>query len=136
VSRCRSPRSRAPGEISLSYLEQLFAKLRKGALVKSVRGPGGGYLLAYTGSGDAHLRHHPRGRRADPRDALHARRAGRLPRQQEPLPDPRPLGELGNQIHSISARCRSPTSSTAACSAPAGIVYGESVRDPSTVAAQ
>jgi Rrf2 family transcriptional regulator, iron-sulfur cluster assembly transcription factor len=34
-------------EISLSYLEQLFAKLRKGGLVKSVRGPGGGYLLAH-----------------------------------------------------------------------------------------
>src|ERR1700704_7198994 len=34
-------------EISMSYLEQLFAKLRKGGLVKSVRGPGGGYLLAY-----------------------------------------------------------------------------------------
>jgi Rrf2 family iron-sulfur cluster assembly transcriptional regulator len=33
-------------EISLSYLEQLFAKLRQGGLVKSVRGPGGGYLLA------------------------------------------------------------------------------------------
>ncbi len=33
-------------EISLSYLEQLFAKLRKDGLVKSVRGPGGGYLLA------------------------------------------------------------------------------------------
>ena len=32
--------------ISLSYLEQLFAKLRKGALVTSVRGPGGGYNLA------------------------------------------------------------------------------------------
>jgi Rrf2 family iron-sulfur cluster assembly transcriptional regulator len=34
-------------EISLCYLEQLFAKLRRGGLVKSVRGPGGGYLLAY-----------------------------------------------------------------------------------------
>jgi len=34
-------------EISLSYLEQLFAKLRKGGLVRSVRGPGGGYLLAH-----------------------------------------------------------------------------------------
>jgi Rrf2 family transcriptional regulator, iron-sulfur cluster assembly transcription factor len=34
-------------EISLSYLEQLFAKLRRGGLVKSVRGPGGGYLLSH-----------------------------------------------------------------------------------------
>lgn len=34
-------------EISLSYLEQLFAKLRAANLVKSVRGPGGGYLLAH-----------------------------------------------------------------------------------------
>ncbi|TRO95822.1 Rrf2 family transcriptional regulator [Glycocaulis profundi] len=33
-------------EISLSYLEQLFAKLRRAGLVKSVRGPGGGYRLA------------------------------------------------------------------------------------------
>lgn len=33
-------------EISLSYLEQLFGKLRHAKLVKSVRGPGGGYLLA------------------------------------------------------------------------------------------
>jgi Rrf2 family iron-sulfur cluster assembly transcriptional regulator len=32
-------------EISLSYLEQLFGKLRKSELVTSVRGPGGGYLL-------------------------------------------------------------------------------------------
>ena len=32
-------------DISLSYLEQLFAKLRKKNLVNSVRGPGGGYLL-------------------------------------------------------------------------------------------
>lgn len=31
--------------ISLSYLEQLFAKLRKQGLVTSVRGPGGGYRL-------------------------------------------------------------------------------------------
>ena len=35
-------------EISLSYLEQLFAKLRRGDLVTSVRGPGGGYRLART----------------------------------------------------------------------------------------
>jgi Rrf2 family iron-sulfur cluster assembly transcriptional regulator len=31
--------------ISLSYLEQLFVKLRRGNLVRSVRGPGGGYVL-------------------------------------------------------------------------------------------
>ena len=33
-------------KISLSYLEQLFGKLRRRALVDSVRGPGGGYCLA------------------------------------------------------------------------------------------
>ncbi|MDH5211828.1 MAG: Rrf2 family transcriptional regulator, partial [Betaproteobacteria bacterium] len=32
--------------ISLSYLEQLFGKLRRRKLVSSVRGPGGGYNLA------------------------------------------------------------------------------------------
>ena len=32
--------------ISLSYLEQLFGKLRRSQLVSSVRGPGGGYCLA------------------------------------------------------------------------------------------
>ncbi len=37
-------------EISLSYLEQLFAKLRRGKLVSSVRGPGGGYRLARAAS--------------------------------------------------------------------------------------
>lgn len=31
--------------ISLSYLEQLFSKLRRAGLVESVRGPGGGYVL-------------------------------------------------------------------------------------------
>ncbi|PZP62861.1 MAG: Fe-S cluster assembly transcriptional regulator IscR [Azospira oryzae] len=33
-------------KISLSYLEQLFSKLRRHGLVESVRGPGGGYTLA------------------------------------------------------------------------------------------
>ncbi len=34
-------------KISLSYLEQLFGKLRRHGLVESVRGPGGGYNLAH-----------------------------------------------------------------------------------------
>ncbi len=38
ISSCQS--------ISLSYLEQLFSKLRRSNLVKGVRGPGGGYRLA------------------------------------------------------------------------------------------
>ncbi len=38
ISRCQG--------ISLSYLEQLFAKLRRQGLVEGVRGPGGGYRLA------------------------------------------------------------------------------------------
>lgn len=33
-------------DISLSYLEQLFSRLRRQGLVKSVRGPGGGYRIA------------------------------------------------------------------------------------------
>ena len=33
-------------ELSLSYLEQLFSKLRRAGLVESARGPGGGYRLA------------------------------------------------------------------------------------------
>jgi len=33
-------------DISLAYLEQLFVRLRRAGLVDSVRGPGGGYLLA------------------------------------------------------------------------------------------
>ena len=37
-------------KISLSYLEQLFGKLRRHRLVDSVRGPGGGYCLARPGN--------------------------------------------------------------------------------------
>ena len=40
--------------ISLSYLEQLFSRLRKQQLVTSVRGPGGGYSLAGTAA-DIHI---------------------------------------------------------------------------------
>ena len=36
----------ASQQLSLSYLEQLFGKLRKAGLVASARGPGGGYRLA------------------------------------------------------------------------------------------
>jgi Rrf2 family transcriptional regulator, iron-sulfur cluster assembly transcription factor len=36
-------------KISLSYLEQLFGKLRRNNIVESVRGPGGGYYLARPG---------------------------------------------------------------------------------------
>ena len=36
--------------ISVSYLEQLFSRLRKQGLVESVRGPGGGYKLAHASS--------------------------------------------------------------------------------------
>lgn len=42
ISRCQS--------ISLSYLEQLFSKLRRENLVRGVRGPGGGYQLAQPAS--------------------------------------------------------------------------------------
>ena len=41
-------------DISLSYLEQLFSKLRKNELVCSVRGPGGGYCLGRSG-GDINI---------------------------------------------------------------------------------
>jgi Rrf2 family iron-sulfur cluster assembly transcriptional regulator len=34
-------------EIPLAYLEQIFARLKRAGLVKSVRGPGGGYQLAH-----------------------------------------------------------------------------------------
>jgi Rrf2 family transcriptional regulator, iron-sulfur cluster assembly transcription factor len=40
--------------ISLSYLEQLFSRLRKQSLVASVRGPGGGYNLA-RGASEIHI---------------------------------------------------------------------------------
>lgn len=36
--------------ISLSYLEQVFAKLRQHGLVESTRGPGGGYTLGFRGN--------------------------------------------------------------------------------------
>lgn len=38
-------------EIPLAYLEQIFARLKRSGLVKSVRGPGGGYTLARDADG-------------------------------------------------------------------------------------
>ena len=46
-------------DISLSYLEQLFAQLRRQGLVQSVRGPGGGYHLGKEAT-DIALIFHPR----------------------------------------------------------------------------
>jgi Rrf2 family iron-sulfur cluster assembly transcriptional regulator len=51
VARCGQARPVSLGEvamrqsISLAYLEQLFMKLRRCGIVRSVRGPGGGYVL-------------------------------------------------------------------------------------------
>ncbi len=41
--------------ISVAYLEQLFARLRRAGLVESVRGPGGGYCLTRPASGVAEI---------------------------------------------------------------------------------
>ena len=68
-------------QLSLSYLEQLFGKLRRAGLVASARGPGGGYRLARPSDRDRHRRHRRRGRRADPRHALR-RGERRLPRRR------------------------------------------------------
>ena len=89
-------------EISLSYLEQLFAMLRKGGLVKSVRGPGRRLSARARPRRDPHRRHHPGGRRADPRDPLHPRRAGRLPRQPHPMSDSRSVGRARQSDPSLS----------------------------------
>ena len=47
-------------QISLSYLEQLFGKLRRHELVECTRGPGGGYTLGRKADGDHRRRHHRR----------------------------------------------------------------------------
>ena len=68
-------------QISLSYLEQLFAKLRQRALVDSVRGPGGGLLHRQGSCAGIHCRDHPRRRRADRFNAMQWQ--GELPQRQE-----------------------------------------------------
>lgn len=123
-------------EISLSYLEQLFAKLRKGGLVNSVRGPGGGYLLAF--------------------EASETRIADIILAVDEPIRATRctpgaPVGcrgnksrclthdlweELGNQIHlylssvSLADVCERRLLGTS------GLVYDEARRDRAALAAQ
>ncbi len=74
--------------ISLSYLEELFAKLRRGSLVTSVRGPGGGYQLSRDMASidvaqviDAVN---------ESVDATRCQGPGRLPRRRY-LPDPPPV---------------------------------------------
>ena len=82
-------------EISLSYLEQLFARLRRAGLVKSVRGPGGGYRLA---RGSAETRVSEIILAVD--EPIKATRctemgADRLPRRPQQVPDARPVGGAG-----------------------------------------
>src|ERR1700687_5713767 len=66
--------------ISLSYLEQLFGKLRRHGLVASVRGPGGGDRLAAPRRRGLGGRGDPRRRRAD--RCHQVRRQGELSRRQ------------------------------------------------------
>jgi hypothetical protein len=71
--------------ISSAYLEQLFSKLKRAGLLRSVRGPGGGYELARPGRDQRrpHHRRRRRGRRCHPLSWLR-----RLPGRRH-LPDPR-----------------------------------------------
>jgi Rrf2 family protein len=77
-------------KISLSYLEQLFGKLRRKGLVSSVRGPGGGYNLARKMEGlsvaDIILAVD------EPIDATQCGGQGELPRRSQ-VPDARPVGD-------------------------------------------
>ncbi len=90
-------------QLSLSYLEQLFAKLRRAGLVSSARGPGGGYRLArpadeiaiadIVGAVDEALR----------TTRCEAGSGGCMTAADSPacgrkVPDPRPVGRTGRQI--------------------------------------
>ena len=80
-------------EISLTYLEQLFARLRRTGLVKSVRGPGGGYRLSPASRETMVVRHRSGGGRADPRHPLRgAGLAQGLHDRRRALHHPRPVG--------------------------------------------
>jgi Rrf2 family iron-sulfur cluster assembly transcriptional regulator len=67
-------------KISLSYLEQLFGKLRRHRIVGSVRGPGGGYCLAKPHGHDHRRGHHRRGRRTAGCHPAAGRRIARMQR--------------------------------------------------------
>ena len=84
--------------ISLSYLEQLFGKLRRHELVDSVRGPGGGYSLARLARSHG-SRHHFRGRRTPGRHQLwrQARLHQRQRRQAGQVHDPRTVDHAESQ---------------------------------------
>ncbi len=79
-------------EISLSYLEQIFGRLRAYGLVTSVRGPGGGYLLGARAE-DTPISNIV----AAVDDDLQAPSSGR---KREGLPTDDLWEELDNQIHS------------------------------------
>ena len=95
TGRWRWPISPQRQEISLSYLEQLFAKLRRGGLVTSVRGPGGGYRLSRPSRRAAHRRHHPGGGRAHRRHPLQDRQRQGLHQDRRALRHPRSVGRAG-----------------------------------------
>ena len=79
-------------QISLSYLEQLFGKLRRHELVESTRGPGGGYSLGRKSEEITVADIIVAGRRADRCHRL--RRQGKLHgRRRRPLHDARPVGD-------------------------------------------
>jgi Rrf2 family transcriptional regulator, iron-sulfur cluster assembly transcription factor len=123
-------------EISLSYLEQLFAKLRKGGLVNSQRGPGGGYLLAFA--------------------AAETRISDIILAVDEPIRATRctpgaPVGcrgnksrclthdlweELGNQIHLYLSSVSLADVVERRLLGTSGLIFGEASRNPATIAAQ
>ena len=83
-------------QISLSYLEQLFGKLRRARAGRKHPRPGRRLLAGPQGRGDHCRRHHRRGRRADRRHRV--RRQGKLHgRRHRPLHDARPVGQPERQ---------------------------------------
>ena len=117
-------------EISLSYLEQLFAKLRRGGLVNSVRGPGGGYRLSPSVRRIAHRRHHRGGGRADCGHALQAGQRQGLHRPRARAASPMICGKNWAARSTFSCRpFRWPMWSRSACwAADPAVLGGEQQR--------